>query len=143
MSRRTERLGSTIRDELAEIILHELDDPRLQGLPSITRVEVSEDLSVANVFVTIMGTPGQQTAALNALRHSAGMMRSKLTRAMSIRQTPFLKFKLDDRLRKEIEMLELLYRISRETAEADARRAESEPGTDASESTQEINKDTE
>lgn len=143
MSRRTERLGSTIRDELAEIILHELDDPRLQGLPSITRVEVSEDLSVADVFVTIMGTPGQQTAALNALRHSAGMMRSKLTKALSIRQTPFLKFKLDDRLKKEIEMLELLDKISRETAEADARRAESEPGTDASESTQELNKDTE
>lgn len=143
MSRRTERLGSTIRDELAEIILHELDDPRLQGLPSITRVEVSEDLSVADVFVTIMGTPGQQTAALNALRHSAGMMRSKLTKALSIRQTPFLKFKLDDRLKKEIEMLELLDKISRETAEADARRAESEPGTDTSESTQELNKDTE
>ncbi|HMO25427.1 MAG TPA: 30S ribosome-binding factor RbfA [Tepidisphaeraceae bacterium] len=139
MSRRTERLGSTIRDELAAIILHELDDPRLQGMPSITRVEVAEDLSVAEVFVTIMGTPGQQTTALNALRHSAGMMRTRLTKALSIRQTPYLKFKLDDRLKKEIEMLELLDKISRETAEADRRRVESE----ASGESQESNKATE
>ncbi len=55
------------------IILRELNDPRLTGMPSITRVKVSPDLSVADVYVTVMGTEGQQTAALNALRHSAGL----------------------------------------------------------------------
>jgi len=50
-------------------------------MPSVTRVKVSADLSIADVYVTIMGTPGQQNAALNALRHSAGMMRTKLTKA--------------------------------------------------------------
>src|SRR5688500_3764947 len=92
MSRRTEMLGSTIQKELAAIIMRELSDPRLVGLPSITRVKVSPDLSIADVFVTIMGTPGQQTAALNALRHSAGMMRTKLTKMLSLRQSPYLKF---------------------------------------------------
>ena len=58
MSRRTEMLGSTIQQELAEIILRELNDPRLTGMPSITRVKVSPDLSIADVYVTIMGTPG-------------------------------------------------------------------------------------
>jgi len=67
MSRRTEMLGSTIQRELAEMILRDLNDPRLSGFPSITRVKVSPDLSIADVYVTIMGTPGQQTAALNAL----------------------------------------------------------------------------
>ena len=40
--------------------------PRLTGLPSITRVTVSGDLSIADVFVTVMGSPGHQEAALNA-----------------------------------------------------------------------------
>jgi ribosome-binding factor A len=71
MSRRTERLASTIQQELAQIIMRELNDPRLTGMPSITRVKVSPDMSIADVYVTIMGTPGQQSAALNALRHSA------------------------------------------------------------------------
>ena len=101
------------------MILHELNDPRLSGLPSITRVKVAHDLSVADVYVTVMGTPGHQNAALNALRHSAGLMRSRLTKALSIRQTPFIKFHLDDAARKELEVLELLHKISQETAERD------------------------
>ena len=117
MSRRTERLASTIRQELAMMIQRELNDPRLTGLPSITRVKVSEDLSVADVYVTVMGSPGHQRAALNALRHSAGLMRSLLTKALSIRQTPFLKFHLDEAAKKEIEVLELLHKISQENAE--------------------------
>ena len=48
------------------IIMRELNDPRLTGMPSITRVKVSDDLSIADVYMTIMGTPGHQTAALNA-----------------------------------------------------------------------------
>ena len=62
MSRRTERVASTIQQELAQIIMRELNDPRLVGMPSITRVKVSPDLSIADVYVTIMGTEGQQNA---------------------------------------------------------------------------------
>jgi ribosome-binding factor A len=126
MSRRTEMLGSTIQRELAAIILRELDDPRLTGMPSITRVKVSGDLSIADVYVTIMGTPGQQSAALNALRHSAGLMRSRLTKALSIRATPYLKFHLDEQLRKELAVLEALHKVEEENAELDRRRAAGE-----------------
>jgi ribosome-binding factor A len=111
MSRRTERVGSTIRHELAMIILRELNDPRLQGMPSITRVKVSPDLSVADVYVTVMGTQGQQTTALNALRHSAGVMRVKLTQAIALRHAPFLKFHLDVNLKKELAVLDLLRKV--------------------------------
>ena len=114
MSRRTERVGSTIRHELAMIILRELNDPRLQGLPSITRVRLSPDLSVADVYVTVMGTPGQQSAALNALRHSASVMRVKLSQAIALRQAPFLKFHLDENLKKELAVLELLRKVELE-----------------------------
>lgn len=123
MSRRTEMLGSTIQKELATIIMRELSDPRLVGMPSITRVKVSPDLSIADVFVTIMGTPGQQNAALNALRHSAGMMRTKLTKMLSMRQTPYLKFHIDKNLKKEIAILETLRVVAEENAELDRKRA--------------------
>jgi len=114
MSRRTERVASTIQQELAQIIMRELQDPRLVGLPSITRVKISPDLSVADVFVTVMGTPGQQTAALNALKHSAGLMRVKLTKAMTLRVAPFLKFHIDENLKKEMAVLDLLRKVSEE-----------------------------
>jgi ribosome-binding factor A len=125
MSRRTERLGSTIQQELMEIIMRELDDPRLTGMPSITRVKVSEDLSMADVYITSMGTAGQQNAALNALKSSAGMMRTRLTKALSIRQVPFLRFHIDEQLKKEMEVLDLIDKASRETQEMEQKRAES------------------
>src|ERR671917_247796 len=108
MSRRTEMLGSTIQKELAVMIMRELNDPRL---PSI---------------VSIMGTPGQQTAALNALKHSAGAMRGKLTKVLSIRQAPYLRFQFDEGLKKELEVLDLLDKVARENEEIDRRRAEAE-----------------
>ena len=117
MSRRTEMLGSTIQKELALVIMRELSDPRLVGLPSITRVKVSPDLSIADVYVTIMGTEGQQNAALNALKHSAGMMRTKLTKVLSLRQAPYLKFHIDEALKKEIAVLDLLRKVREEDAE--------------------------
>src|SRR5436190_22314226 len=124
MSRRTEMLGSTIQRELAGIILRELNDPRLTGLPSITRVKVSGDLSIADVFITVMGTPGQQSAALNALKHSAGLMRTRLTKDLSMRQVPLLKFQLDEDLKKELRMMELLDQVAKENAELDRKRIE-------------------
>src|SRR5512145_813875 len=130
MSRRTEMLGSTIQQELALIIMRELNDPRLTGMPSITRVKVSEDLSIADVYVTIMGTPGQQTAALNALKHSSGMMRTRLTKELSIRVVPFIKFHIDEQLKKELEVLELLDKVAKENAERDAAKNENVNPTD-------------
>ena len=124
MSRRTERLGSTIQRELAMIILRELSDPRLTGLPSITHVKVSPDLSIADVYVTVMGTAGQQTAALNALRHSAGLLRTRLTHEISVRTTPFLKFHIDENLKKELELLDVLRKVSEENAELDRQRSQ-------------------
>ena len=120
MSRRTEMLGSTIQKELAQIIMRELNDPRLTGMPSITRVKVSPDLSIADVYVTIMGTQGQQNAAINALRHSAGMMRTKLTKMLTMRQSPYLKFHIDENLKKELDVLSLIDRAVKEEEERKA-----------------------
>ena len=106
------------------MMMRDLNDPRLPSIVSITRVKVSADLSIADVYVTIMGTPGQQTAALNALKHSAGMMRTKLTKALTLRQAPFLKFHIDEGLKKELAVMDLLDKVAKENAEIDRRRAE-------------------
>lgn len=131
MSRRTERVASILQNELAMIIMRELNDPRLVGLPSITRVKVSEDVSVADIYVTIMGTEGKQAAALNALKHSAGMMRTKLSQSLEMRQVPYLKFHIDENLKKEREVLEILRKLEIERAEKEA--AAGEPPADAAE----------
>ena len=116
-------LGSTIQRELATMIMRDLQGPRLTGFPSITHVTVSPDLSVADVYMTIMGTPGQQEAALNALRHSAGLMRAKLTRALQLRQAPFLRFQIDEHLKKELAIMDLIHKAKAEEDELARKRA--------------------
>ncbi len=96
------------------LILSELNDPRLTGMPSITHVKVSDDLSVADVYLTVMGTETQQNLALNALRHSAGMLRSRLTKSLSVRIMPLLKFHIDEQLKKELHVLDLLRQVEQE-----------------------------
>jgi ribosome-binding factor A len=119
-------LGSTIQRELAMMIQRDLNDPRLPptAVTSITHVKISPDLSIADVYVTIMGTPGQQNAAINALRHSAGLMRTKLTKALTLRAAPFLKFHFDENLKKELNIMNLLDQVAKENAEIDRKRAE-------------------
>jgi ribosome-binding factor A len=114
ISRRQEKVASFIRHEIAEMILRELNDPRLTGLVSVTRVKVSSDLSSADVFITSMGSIGQQNAALQALQNAAGIMRTRLTHTMNTRVAPFLKFHIDEALKKEIAVLELIRKANEE-----------------------------
>ncbi|HEY1683846.1 MAG TPA: 30S ribosome-binding factor RbfA [Tepidisphaeraceae bacterium] len=114
MNHRTEKIASMMQQEIAEIIQRELSDPRLPTITSVTRVKVSSDLSTADVFVSMMGTPGQQAAGLNALRHSAGLIRTILTKNMSLRQAPFLKFHIDEALQKELALMDLLRKVEEE-----------------------------
>ena len=120
-------IGSQLQQELMNIIMRELNDPRIDGFPSITRVEVSSDLSSADVYVTIMGSEGKQSTALNALKHSAGLMRQKLQKSLPLRTIPFLKFQLDEALRKELDVLNL---IDQAVKEEDARKAKHESQDD-------------
>jgi ribosome-binding factor A len=140
MTRRTEMLGSTIQRELAEMILRDLNDPRLTGFPSITRVKVSPDLSIADVYVTIMGTPGHQEAALNALKHSAGVMRTRLTKVLSIRQAPFLKFHIDEGLKKELELLEAIRKANEEDRQRNGGGGDAD-ATDAADVSEDVTTD--
>jgi hypothetical protein len=74
--------------------------------------------------VTIMGTEGQRSASLNALKHSAGLMRTKLTKSLTLRVAPFIRFQLDHDLAKEMVVLDLLRKAAEETAESEKRRAD-------------------
>ena len=124
MSRRTERVAAEMRRELGKLILHELVDPRLDGaMPSVTRISVAEDLSTADVYVTVMGPDAKQQLALGALRSAAAHLRGRLMREMVIRLVPALRFHLDDKLKKELEVMNLLELARKDVEEAEARRA--------------------
>jgi ribosome-binding factor A len=95
VSRRTERIGNVIRALVAEAIQSRLSDPRIAPLTSITRVEVSADLAVARVHVSVMAEEPRQALCLQALRHAAGRLRSLVAQRIVLRHVPRLDFLLD------------------------------------------------
>ena len=118
MSRRTERVNDLIRDELSELLLREVRDPRLGVLISITRVEVAPDLSNARVFVSVMGDEAEQDAAMKALNAAAAFFHRELKKRVELRRVPFLTFRIDTSIAKGAEVLSLLNEVR--TGEAPA-----------------------
>ncbi|MPZ50043.1 MAG: 30S ribosome-binding factor RbfA [Dehalococcoidia bacterium] len=105
MSRRTERVNDLIREELSDLLLREVNDPRLGGLISITKVEVTPDLYNARVFVSIMQPPAEQTDALRALNAAASFFHRELKSRIQMRRIPFLVFKLDTSIEEAAQVL--------------------------------------
>ena len=92
--RRPERLAEALREEIAEVVGFELDDPRIE-LATVTDVNVSDDLRDAKVFVLINGTEDEIKAALKALHHAAPFVRQQVTMNLSLRYAPHLHFVRD------------------------------------------------
>ena len=115
MSRRTERVNDLIRDELSEMLLREMNDPRLGVLISITRVEVTPDLAQARVFVSVMAEKEEQNQAMKALAAAAGFMHRELKKRLDIRKVPFLSFRLDTSIAEGAEVLSLLNKVHQQS----------------------------
>ncbi|MBL8880366.1 MAG: 30S ribosome-binding factor RbfA [Phycisphaerales bacterium] len=118
MSRRTERVSHLIRNVIADAIRTEVSDPRLERLTSVTRVEISDDLSVARVYVSVMASEARRKLTLEALKAAAGRIRAFVRDQVTLRTLPRLTFFLDDSVRRAAEMVNTLDRL---VAEADAR----------------------
>lgn len=91
---RPERIAETLREEIAQIVGYELEDPRLT-LVTVTEVRVADDLRDASVYVTVQGDEQEHLTALSALRHAAPYVRKQLGFALNLRHTPALHFVRD------------------------------------------------
>jgi ribosome-binding factor A len=94
MKRRTNRMGDLVRAELSDLLLREVQDPRIK-LVSLTSVEVTPDMRRAVIRVSALGEEEQRQEALEALRHARGFLRTELSHRLRTRVTPELVFELD------------------------------------------------
>ena len=88
---RTRRVGEQLQRELAQLIQSEIKDPRL-GMVTVSAVEVSRDMSNAKVFVMMSGTDEEVKMSLGILNKAAGFLRHTLSKSMTMRIMPHLKF---------------------------------------------------
>lgn len=115
---RTRKLGESVRGALAEVLTTDIQDPRLD-FATITGVEVSTDLKVADVYVTTHGDQERYAALLEGLRSADNRIRAGLARRVSMRYIPELRYHLDTSLDESLRIYEALKNVP-ETMKGDA-----------------------
>jgi ribosome-binding factor A len=93
---RLDRVADQLQRELARLIQREVKDPRL-GMVTINSIDVSKDLAVADVYVTVMGkeSADEVKPSIEALNHAAGFLRNQIAKTMMLRTVPKLRFHYD------------------------------------------------
>jgi ribosome-binding factor A len=111
--RRTERVADTLKEEIAQIVGYELEDPRLT-MVTVTDVRLSADKRAARVYVTVTGNEEEHKEALAALKRAAPYVRKQLGLSLNLPRTPEIHF-VRDRVEEEGERVDqLLQKIERE-----------------------------
>jgi len=108
---RTGRVGEQIKKELSQILQMEFKDPRV-GFLTITGVDVTNDLSQAKVFLSVLGSQEQKEETLRALARGKGFIRSELSKRIRLRVTPELIFQIDSSVEYGSRIEELIHQIN-------------------------------
>lgn len=107
---RTRKLGDTVREALAEVLRDDVSDPRLD-FATITSVQVSSDLGVADVYVTTHGDSARYEDLLEGLRSADGRIRSGLARRVRMRIVPELRYMIDTSVDEGMRISEALKNV--------------------------------
>ena len=110
---RTERLGSLIQEKISSLILEgKIKDPRVSPFISITRVNISRDLSYADVLISNIKENANLKNCAEGLQSAAGFIRSQLNNVMHLRKIPRLRFHADTSIRDGFDMIQKIEEIN-------------------------------
>jgi ribosome-binding factor A len=93
--KRSQRIQELLLEEISKLLQSGLKDPRI-GFTTLTRVEVSDNLKHAKVFVSVMGTEQEKADTLEALKSAKGFIRNSLGKNLYLRYLPELEFRKDE-----------------------------------------------
>jgi ribosome-binding factor A len=91
---RSQRIADRVREELSEMMIQEVQDPRLEGI-FITDVSVDRELAFADVYVSTLEGAERSAEVIDGLQHAGGYLRTKLARRVELRTMPQLRFHWD------------------------------------------------
>ena len=96
-------------EAVSDIINNHLQDPRIEGLISVTEVKMTPDLKNAHIHISIMGAAtGVEKKSFSAIEHAAGYIQALLGQRMTSKFCPHLSFHIDDRLKRTAETMKMI-----------------------------------
>ncbi len=108
-------INSEIQKAVSEIINYELQNPKVNGIISVLKVDTLSDLEYTKIYLRIF-TPESKEDVFNAIKHSAGFIRRELSKKVDLRKVPYLQFYLDNSA-EEISKIEKLISETKTSAD--------------------------
>jgi len=112
MAHRIERVNSLIRQEISELLQHQVKDPRLGSFVAVTEVSTSPDLRRARIFVSRIGSEEEKQETLSVLAAASGFFRNELAKRLRLRHIPELSFQWDDSIERGTHLLNLIDKVT-------------------------------
>ena len=100
------RINGEVQRELSNIIRGEIKDPRINPLTSVVAVEVAPDLKTCKAYISVLGDEESQAKTLAGLKSAEGFIRSKLAKTVNLRNTPEIRFVLDQSIEYGVKMID-------------------------------------
>ena len=134
-TRRQAQIAEAVQQYVSEMLQRELKDPRI-GFTTVTSVEMSSDLKYARIYISVMGTPEERKATMEALTSGRGFIRRELASRLDLRFAPEIQFKLDTTAEYSDNISRLLNELkAEEQTHADSTPGSTEPPTEESDHT--------
>ena len=102
------RINGEVQRELANIIRGGIKDPRISPLTSVVAVEVAPDLKTCKAYISVLGDSEAQKATLEGLKSAEGYIRRELAHTVNLRNTPEIRFILDQSIEYGVHMSKLI-----------------------------------
>lgn len=117
-TRRQEKVARVIREVVSDAIANHLNDPRITGFVSVTRVEVMADMRSADVYLSIFAeAESARDKTFTAITHARTRIQSFLAEALECRFCPVLRFHVDEQFRKTLDVMRLIDKVAGEHRE--------------------------
>ena len=102
------RINGEVQKELSNIIRGGIKDPRIHPLTSVVAVEVAPDLKTCKAWISVLGDEKDQADTLEGLKSAEGYIRRQLAHTVNLRNTPQIRFILDQSIEYGVHMSKLI-----------------------------------
>ena len=115
-SRKNTRVNTEVLRELSNIIRNEIKDPRIHPMTSVMAVEVAPDLKTCKAYISVLGNQEAQEETMAGLKSAESYVRRQLARNLNLRNTPEIRFLLDQSIEYGVHMSKLIDEVAKKDA---------------------------
>ena len=120
-TRRQEKVARVVKEVVSDAVANHLNDPRIEGFVSVTRVDMSTDLRSAGVYLSIFGKDeAAQNKTFAAITHARARVQSLLAGRLQSKFCPVLRFYRDEKFKKTLETMRLIDKAVSELKKKDS-----------------------